>query len=184
MHTLPSASTPLLPPLRPSSYPLPQWPLAHVTGSPPPSETPIVPTQPKCPQMLMTCCHSAYKQNDMIYCNYRFHQLRNENVGAGTQSTVGEGLAQLPTDSRSWLTSAHCIFFLWLHFFSQCFSFLVLLSGHQISPKLTSPAAPPHRPHSAPRCEHMFVLLGRWLPVSHTQFNLPLPWGRHDLYAF
>lgn len=143
MHTLPSASTPLLPPLRPSSYPLPQWPLAHVTGSPPPSETPIVPTQPKCPQMLMTCCHSAYKQNDMIYCNYRFHQLRNENVGAGTQSTVGEGLAQLPTDSRSWLTSAHCIFFLMASFFFTMFFFSCFVQWPSNLPQANVPCCTP-----------------------------------------
>lgn len=30
--------------------------------------------------------------------------------------------------------------------FSRCFFFLVLFSGHQISPKLSSPAAPPPPP--------------------------------------
>lgn len=102
-------------------HPLPQWPLAHVTSSPPPSETPIVPTQPKCPEMLMTCCHSAYKQNDIIYCNYRFRQLGNENAGVGRRSTVGEGLAQLPTDSRPCSDKDLLILFLFFFYFSKMF---------------------------------------------------------------
>lgn len=128
-------------------HPLPQWPLAHVTSSPPPSETPIVPTQPKCPEMLMTCCHSAYKQNDMIYCNYRFRQLRNENAGVGRRSTVGEGLAQLPTDSRRCSDKDLLILFLFFFYFSKMFFFvLVLFSGHRTSLQLSSPAAPPPPP--------------------------------------
>lgn len=136
-------------PLRPSSYPLPQWPLAHVTGSPPPSETPIVPTQLKCPQMLMTCCHSAYKQNDMIYCNYRFHQLRNENVGAGTQSTAGEGLAQLPTDSWSCADEDLLIvFFSYIFiFYHNVFFFLFCSVAIKYPPSLRLLLhLPPHRP--------------------------------------
>lgn len=165
-------------------HPLPQWPLAHVTSSPPPSETPIVPTQPKCPEMLMTCCHSAYKQNDMIYCNYRFRQLRNENARVGRRSTVGEGLAQLPTDSRPCSDKDLLILFLFFFYFSKMFFLFLFCSAAIEPPSSYRLLLHLHRPRSAACCEHMFVLLGRSLPVSHTQFNLPLPWGRHDLYAF
>lgn len=95
----------------------------------------------------MTCCRSAYKQNDMIYRNYRFGQVRNENAGVGRWSTAGEGLAQLPTDSRSCSDKDLPIvfLFLWLYF-SKMFFFLVLFSGHQTSLQLSSPAAAPPPP--------------------------------------
>lgn len=86
-HTHPHSHQPLhlycpLPPLprRPDSY-LCDLGLA-LQGTLTESETPIVPPQPPgCPNMLMTSCQCAYKQNDMTYCNYRSHQRRNENSG-------------------------------------------------------------------------------------------------------
>lgn len=55
-----------------------------------PIRDPIVPPQPDCPKMLMTCCQSAYKQNDMTYSNYRSHRRRNENRGMGERSELRE----------------------------------------------------------------------------------------------
>lgn len=182
------SSTPLLPPVSlasPPLHPLPQWPLAHVTSSPPPSETPIVPTQSKCPKMLMTCCRAAYKQNDTIYRNYRFCHLRNENAGVGRRSTAGDDLAQVPTDSGSCSDKdlPIVLLYLWLYFSKMFFFFLFCSAAIKPPCSYRLLLLHLHRRHSAPCCEHVFVLLGL-LPVSHTQFNLPLPWGRHDLYAF
>lgn len=121
-HTLPSASTPLLPsaappPAAPDSY-LRDLRLA-LQGSLIESETPIVPPQaPGCPNMLMTSCQCAYKQNDLTYCNYRSHQSRNENSG-------GRGGAVTRRRTRSapdvFGTFEFCFFVL---YFSKMFFFL------------------------------------------------------------
>lgn len=54
--------------------------------------------------MLMTCCQSAYKQNDMTYCNYGSEQPGNGNEGVGRRSEVDEG-----TDKSEDSLGSRCI---------------------------------------------------------------------------
>lgn len=94
----------------------------------------------------MLSLHIQTKWHDLL--QLQVCQFRNENVGVGRQSTVGEGLAQLPTDSQSCSDKdlAIVILFSWLYFSKMFFFFLVLFSGHQTSLQLWSPAAPPPPP--------------------------------------
>lgn len=72
-----------------------------------------------------------------------------------------------------------------MNFFSRLFSlfssYLRLVHRNKL-PTAPTIFLPPLLP--APRCEHVFVLLGHWLHVSHAQFTSHLPWGRHDLLFF
>lgn len=124
-----------------------------------PIRDPIVPPQPDCPKMLMTCCQSAYKQNDMTYSNYRSHRRRNENRGMGERSELREK----SLGSRCVLgaplikTRTFCLFVMDL-FFQDVF----LFTGHTSESNLPQ--------STACRCNSftfllltasMFVLLGR-----------------------
>lgn len=80
----------------------------------------------------------------------------------GWVGTVGEGLAQLPTDSQSCSDKDLPIvfLFLWLYF-SKMFFFFLFCSAAIKPPSSYRLLLHLHRPHSAACCEHMFVLLGR-----------------------
>lgn len=103
--------------------------------------------------------------------------------GAGEAQWVRVLLSFRQTRGAAVIKTCLFYFFSYGSIFPRCFFFL--FSSAAIKPPSSYRLLLHlHRPHSAACCEHMFVLLGRWLPVSHTQFNLPLPWGRRDLYAF